>query len=230
MIHDFYANTKGENKEIESEIKNFETEMEQQEEKHRVAIKVFIQKVKHLEYQHKNDCDKVKLDAGESMKTEKEQHVDTEKELRKEKEDLKKDYGDNDYASVNDIETTEKQLSQQLDEIKYNLDIQKHSLIEKYEFKLVKLREELELRMKVEIHEIEERKNQHINDLMTNHEKAFREMKDYYNDITRENLELIKMHREKLVDINATIEANTKTVDDIKQQNESMQKPLAKAK
>lgn len=43
---------------------------------------------------------------------------------------------------------------------------------------------------------------------MTNHEKAFKEMKDYYNDITRENLDLIKMHREKLVDINATIENN----------------------
>jgi hypothetical protein len=43
---------------------------------------------------------------------------------------------------------------------------------------------------------------------MQNHEKAFKEMKDYYNDITRENLELIRMHREKLSDINATIEAN----------------------
>ena len=46
--------------------------------------------------------------------------------------------------------------------------------------------------MKVEIHEIEERKNQHINDLMLNHEKAFNEMKEYYNDITRENLDIIK--------------------------------------
>jgi hypothetical protein len=41
---------------------------------------------------------------------------------------------------------------------------------------------------------IEERKNQHINELMKNHEEAFREMKEYYNDITRENLELIRMH------------------------------------
>jgi len=52
--------------------------------------------------------------------------------------------------------------------------------------------------MKVEIHEIEERKNQHINDLLKNHEEAFREMKDYYNDITRENLELIRMYKKKL--------------------------------
>ena len=81
-------------------------------------------------------------------------------------------------------------------------------MIETYEKKLEKLREELELRLKVEIHEIEERKNQHINDLMKNHEEAFREMKEYYNDITRENLELIKMYKDKLVDIRAQIESN----------------------
>ena len=57
---------------------------------------------------------------------------------------------------------------------------------------------ELDLRMKVEIHEIEERKNEHINELMHNHELAFTEMKQYQNDITRENLELIKQHRERL--------------------------------
>jgi len=55
--------------------------------------------------------------------------------------------------------------------------------------------------MKVEIHEVEERKNEHINSLMKNHEEAFKEMKEYYNDITRENLELIRMYKEKLIDI-----------------------------
>jgi len=35
--------------------------------------------------------------------------------------------------------------------------------------------------MKVEIHEIEERKNQHRNDLMMNHATSFKEMKDYFN-------------------------------------------------
>lgn len=57
--------------------------------------------------------------------------------------------------------------------------------------KMDRLHQELLLRMKVEIHEIEERKNQHINELMSQHEIAFREMKTYYNDITNLNLEMI---------------------------------------
>ncbi len=53
------------------------------------------------------------------------------------------------------------------------------------------LRDELDLRRKTEIHEVEERKNSQINTLMKNHEKAFSDIKNYYNDITLNNLALI---------------------------------------
>lgn len=43
----------------------------------------------------------------------------------------------------------------------------------------------------MEISEIEERKNHHIDDLRKNHHKAFEELKNYYNDITLNNLALI---------------------------------------
>ena len=61
-----------------------------------------------------------------------------------------------------------------------------------YEQELKDLEAKLYLKKKVEIHEIEERKNQHINDLLRNHELAFSELKMYYNDITQDNLNLIK--------------------------------------
>jgi hypothetical protein len=70
--------------------------------------------------------------------------------------------------------------------------------------------------MKVEIHEVEERKNQHINELMINHENAFTEMKGYYNDITRENIELIKVHKEKLREVKQSIHDNAFIVDELK--------------
>jgi len=89
-----------------------------------------------------------------------------------------------------------------------HLEFTKKALIENYEMKLQKLEAELELRMKVEVHEIEERKNEHINELMMNHETAFREMKQYFNDITRENLELIKVHKEKLSELKTQTATN----------------------
>ena len=49
------------------------------------------------------------------------------------------------------------------------LERNKADLIKVYEQKYKDLERELELRMKIEIHEMSERKNQHINDLMKSH-------------------------------------------------------------
>lgn len=87
----------------------------------------------------------------------------------------------------------------------------------------------MELRRKVEVHEIEERKNQHIFELMKHHEDAFKEMKEYYNDITRENLELIRMNKEKLVDIKNQIDQNFVTVEHLKTKMKEMQIPFTNA-
>ena len=54
------------------------------------------------------------------------------------------------------------------------------------------LREEMDLRRRTEIQEIEERRNVHALELTKKHEKAFTEIKCYYNDITHNNLDLIK--------------------------------------
>lgn len=83
--------------------------------------------------------------------------------------------------------------------------------------------------MKVEVHEIEERKNQHINELMLSHENAFREMKEYYNDITRENIELIKVHKEKLKEIKANIQNNDYVVADLRKKEQELKQPLQAA-
>ena len=61
------------------------------------------------------------------------------------------------------------------------------------------LRDELELRRKTEILEIEERKNFQISTLMRNHEKAFSDIKNYYNDITLNNLALINNLKDQVM-------------------------------
>lgn len=230
MIHDFYTNTKNEIKDIESQIKNYETKMEQMEEQHKVMIKVYMQKVKHLEYEHDEDRDKVKLEAEKAMTEEKGYNQNTEKDMKKDKQEKKIQYQDNDNANLSEVESVEEELKAKLKETDEVLNASKKELINNYERKLAALKKELELRLKVEIHEIEERKNQHYNDLMKNHEKAFRDMKDYYNDITRENLELIRVHKESLAEVNNSIILNQGQIDVLKLTNGELEEPLMKAK
>lgn len=65
-------------------------------------------------------------------------------------------------------------------------------LEKKYEEKLSGQYESLMLKHRMEITEVEERKNMQIASLIKNHEKSFADMKNYYNDITLNNLSLIK--------------------------------------
>lgn len=66
----------------------------------------------------------------------------------------------------------------------------------------------------MEITEVEERKNTQIANLIKNHENAFTEMKNYYNDITLNNLSLIKSMKVKfIVIINFTIIESRKIID-----------------
>merc|ERR1711959_394974 len=101
-------------------------------------------------------------------------------------------------------------------------------LQEQYEDQVEQLKVDLELRRKVEIHEIEERKNQHINELLFNHQEAFDEIKAYYNDITRDNLQLIKNLRDEITDMRDREKKNQKKMQVLTQENKDLSEELAK--
>ena len=194
-IEQFYDITKRERREMELMIDTKDREMEQLEENHRVEVRVYVQKVKHLEYEHKNSSKKVKRDGESALEDEHEASVRREVELKRLKKSLKLELTERELA--NEFQITEwkqkhaKNLGKLREEFNHNIEL----LEGKYKDKLSALKRDLELRRKVEVHEIEERKNLHINDLMRNHEAAFGQIKDYYNDITHDNLTLIKNYR-----------------------------------
>merc|ERR1711865_267067 len=95
--------------------------------------------------------------------------------------------------------------------------------------RLQQSKEDLELRRKVDIHEIGERKNLHINDLMKNHEKAFGQIKNNNNEITHDNHKLIKSLKDEVTDMKKKAAANQKLMHDISQENKRLSEPLAAA-
>uniref|UniRef100_A0A8C8FW65 Dynein regulatory complex subunit 4 n=1 Tax=Oncorhynchus tshawytscha TaxID=74940 RepID=A0A8C8FW65_ONCTS len=139
----------------------------------RYAI-VYKQKVKHLLYEHQNSISELKGEGVVSNKLMQKEHAELENELCKGMRNLKK----NDQ----EITKTRNYFERQVREIEA-----------KYETKMQMLRQEQDLRRKTEI---EERKNSQINTLMKNHEKAFSDIKNYYNDITLNNLSLINSLKE----------------------------------
>ena len=86
------------------------------------------------------------------------------------------------------------------------------------------------MRRKTEIHEIEERKNQQINILMRNHEKAFSDIKNYYNDITLNNLSLINTLKTEIEEIKKQKGSLEKSMAEVQAVNKSLQEPLDRMK
>merc|ERR1711959_352415 len=107
-----------------------------------------------------------------------------------------------------------------------NFDKDEKKLEVDYDNKLEALRDELELRRKVELHELEERKSLHMNTLIENHQNAFAEIKNYYNAITQDNLSLIKSLKEEVVEMKKKDADNEKVMAKISLENKNLVEPL----
>jgi chromosome segregation ATPase len=65
---------------------------------------------------------------------------------------------------------------------------------------------------------------------MRNHEAAFAELKAYYNEITIENLTLIKAQKQRIEELQASLMVNGKLITEIKAKNKAMEEPLERSR
>ena len=193
MIYDFYSNTRKELSESGNMILIHDNDIEQMEEDHKTEMTVYTRKLQYLEHEHQTkDTKMVETKAQNAMADERKDYIQREDSKKKDKKNLIQDYRKTETKNVEDIKALEEKLAGFLDTEVKTLKSAKDSLIAKYEDKLDNLRKDLELRIKVEIHELEERKNKHINDLRATHRKQYEKVKESYNTMTKQQLSLIK--------------------------------------
>jgi len=229
-VNTFWEITKRQFDEKKSELRNKDREMEEAEERHQIEIKVYKQKVKHLLYEHQNNLDELKTESMISLKRAQEDHRNQEGDLRKDKRSLKVINKEQELSHEDADKDLRIKHDKEVTSLRESFERQAKEIEAKYERKMRTLRDELELKRKSEIHEIEERKNGQINQLMKNHEKAFADIKNYYNDITLNNLALINSLKEQIEDMKKKEERMEKEMNEVQQQNRKLIEPLQKAR
>ena len=193
MIYDFYSNTRKDLEESKNMVIIHDHDIEQMEEDHKVEMTVYMRKLQYLEHEHQTkDTRVVQTKALADASEERKDFLAREEEQKKLKKALVAEYKNNEVKSIEDIKALEAKQATRLQSEMSGLETDKNTLIAKYEEKLENLRRDLELRIKVEIHELEERKNQHINNLRQTHRKQYEKVKDSYNNMTKQQLVLIK--------------------------------------
>jgi DNA repair exonuclease SbcCD ATPase subunit len=228
-INNFWDITKNELAQAKAELLNKDREMEELEEKHQVEIKVYKQKVKHLLYEYQNNVAHLQADSERALQLDREQSSQRETQLKKDKRALKLELKEFELSHEDIIKNLKQKNDQEITALRADFERQARELHTKYEKKMRTIREELELKRKNEIHEIEERKNGQINALMKNHDKAFTEIKNYYNDITLNNLALINSLKEQVEEMKKKEERNEKAMADITAENKRLSEPLQQA-
>lgn len=192
QVNSFYAIVSDEVAKTESHLRNIEAQMERMSDTHRNDIRIYLQKVIHLEYEHTNNLEAVQTLAKTEQEASAKAHEDSRRELKDLKLALKSSLHKSEVAHEEEIKRLKEVERKEMQKLREQFERNYSELLSNYETRLANLRDDLDLRKKMELHEIEERKNRHINDLMIHHTKNFEEMRSYYNSITQDNLDLIK--------------------------------------
>ncbi|KAL4108287.1 hypothetical protein PRIC1_000005 [Phytophthora ramorum] len=209
-------------------------EFQQQREKinyfwiHQVEIKVYKQRVKHLLYEHQNEITKLKKEMEQSLKLSQDDYRGNERELKTDKR-LKFDLKEIELSHQDYLKSLKQEQDRRITVLRQEFERHAKELQQKYERKRKAFRDDLEARRKQDTQKIEERKNLHIAQLMTAHEKAFGEIKNYYNDITHNNLDLIKSLKEEVSEMKKKEAQDEKLMFEISQENKRMSEPLKRA-
>ena len=119
---------------------------------------------------------------------------------------------------------------EEVEELRSKFEEQAREMEHRYQERYTDLRGDLGLRARTEVSHVEERKNDQIDHIKKSHEKAFNEIKNYYNDITLNNLAMIATLKEEIKERDVKIERSEKQVAAVQVENKKLAEPLKKAK
>jgi len=167
-------------------------------------------------------------DGEMAIQREREAHEDAITTVSKVKSTIKRELREQQLANEDAVKDMKHCYVKNLSKLRDTFEANHKTLEAGYDEQVRQLKIDLELRRKVEIHEIEERKNQHINDLLFNHQEAFDEIKAYYNDITHDNLQLIRALKDEIAEMRDREKANQKKMHQLTLENKQLTEPLKK--
>ncbi|XP_032469288.1 dynein regulatory complex subunit 4 isoform X1 [Phocoena sinus] len=229
-IHTFWEITRRQLEEKKAELRNKDREMEEAEERHQVEIKVYKQKVKHLLYEHQNSLMEMKAEGTVVMKLAQEERRAQEGALCRDMRALQVELKEQELAGELVLKNLRLKHAEEITKIRKDFERQVREIEAKYDKKVRMLRDELDLRRKTEIHEVEERKNGQISMLMQRHEEAFTDIRNYYNEITLNNLALINSLKEQMEVTRKKERHLEKEMMEVSAQNRLLADPLQKAR
>jgi chromosome segregation ATPase len=179
--------------------------------------------------EHGAEAAKIKTGAEAALRVQDDEFGEREAELKASCRRLQAQLREAQRAGDELADGLKKTHEAQLTKLRGEFEERCRELEARYERRVKQVREEMELRRQAEVREVEERKNAHIAELMKRHERAFQDMKAYYNDIFMSNADLIKSLKEQITEAKERDTERDKEVADVRGENKRLADPLHRA-
>ena len=180
--------------ELSLQIKLKEREEEEIEDMTKTTIQVYKQKVKHHLHTHANDIRKIKEDKESAQKSQAIEHLEAIKKAESDAQQMSDEYVNDQVHHASQVKGYKDEVKITNSRFKETYEKQFKAIEDEQNENLESLYEDYNLQRINELHEIQERKDHHINRLIKNHKKAFQEMKNFYNKITQDHLTYISQY------------------------------------
>lgn len=210
------------------ELRNKDRELQDLEEKHQVEIKIYKQRLKHLLYEHQNEIANKKTEAEKALKMAQDDDREVESDVKEDRRSLNNALKEIEVTHEEYIRGLKKEQDQKITMLRHEFERKANEVQKTYDARMKKTRDGLDRRRKEEIKAIEEKKHSMIDKLMAEHQKAFADIKNYYNDITHNNLDLIKSLKEEVKELEAEERKDQIRLHEKMQENKKLSAPLKK--
>ncbi|XP_059196833.1 dynein regulatory complex subunit 4-like [Centropristis striata] len=179
-IQAFWEISKRSLEEAQAGLRNRQREREEAEERHRVEITVYKQKLKHVLSEQHDTVSGLKTDGVASTALLQQQHTESELGLRGEVHGLQADCREKKIHNENRIKELKLKHQVELMELTNEYDRRIREIELKYHKKWESTIAAEAKKRQAELHEIEDRMKSRVVTLMEDHDRALRGAEDYY--------------------------------------------------
>lgn len=213
----------------QAELRNKQRELQDLMEKHEIEIKIYKQRSKHFLFQNLDQLTELKKEAQITLKNVEDDHRINERELKQDVRALKVQKKEQEVRHTEYLNALTREKNKQGTRVRQEYERIANEIQHKYKHKMLLLREEMERKRKGLILQIENKKNQAIKELTAKHQKKYNDIKNYYQEITNTNMDLIKMLKDELTDAKKEDTTKQKAKMDQEEANKQVVVPLQEA-
>ncbi|XP_035993566.1 dynein regulatory complex subunit 4 [Fundulus heteroclitus] len=197
-IHALWDVSRRNLEEAQDELRNSVREKEEAEERHRVEITVYKQKLKHVLSEQHNGVFEVRTGAVSSSSLVQNQNTEAELELCRDIQNLQADSREKKLQEHSSIKQLKLNQQAELMKLSYEHEVRMREMELRYQRRMRSLRETEEKRRRSAIAEVEDRMRSRVESLKEEHGRVLRRGEEYFSQTQEKQQEELNRWKEDM--------------------------------